>query len=131
MSEPLVFVTTHTIEDGQAQAVEQLAQRFARRVEESETGLVSFHFFIDEKASKIVNTHVHADSASMEAYLPIVQELIAEALPIAPAHRIEVFGTPGPMLRMALDNNAEAGATVVVVERHLAGFERTAVASKS
>jgi hypothetical protein len=124
MSEPFILVTTHSIDDGAREGVERLAEAFAGDVASQETGLLEFHFHISEDGREASNVQVHADAESMDAYLPLVRERIAQALALSTPLGIEVFGTPGPVLRQVLDHNREQGVRVTVMPRRLAGFSR-------
>jgi hypothetical protein len=127
MSEPFIFVTTHAINDGERDQIEDLAKRFRELVEASDTGLVAFHFYLSDDGTEVSNVQVHADAASMEAYLPLVQAQITEALELSRTTRIDVFGTPGPILREVLRQNEAMGVAVRVLPIHLDGFTRSAI----
>ncbi|HET6690961.1 MAG TPA: hypothetical protein VFG74_08860 [Miltoncostaeaceae bacterium] len=124
MSEPLVFVTTHAVGDGAREQIERLAEAFADDVASQDTGLLEFHFHMDQDGREASNVQVHADAASMDAYLPLVRERIVRALALSRTLSIEVFGTPGPVLREVLDHNRQQGVRVTVMPRRLAGFSR-------
>jgi hypothetical protein len=94
MSEPFVFITTHTINDGMLDQIEELGTRFTELVEASDTGLLAFHFYVSDDGSEIASVQVHSDAASMDAYLPIVGEMIASALELSRTDRIDVCGEP-------------------------------------
>jgi hypothetical protein len=129
MSEPFVFITTHTINDGMLDQIEELGTRFTELVEASDTGLLAFHFYVSDDGSEVASVQVHSDAASMDAYLPIVGEMIASALELSRTDRIDVYGTPGPVLREVLRHNEEQGARVRVMPRHLDGFTHVATAA--
>jgi hypothetical protein len=58
----------------------------------------------------------------------VVREKISEALALSETSSIEVFGTPGPVLREVLRQNQEQGVHVRVEPNHLDGFTRSTVA---
>jgi hypothetical protein len=126
MPQPFILITTSTIKDGELDNVKALSTRFADLVEEHDTGLLSFHFYIDDDGTRVSNVQIHRDPDSMETYLPVAQPLIAEALELTQTEAIDVFGTPGPMLQQVLRMNAEQGAIVRVTPSHLAGFTTAA-----
>jgi hypothetical protein len=128
MSEPLVFVTTHTVNDGRLEAVRELSRRFADHVESSDTGLLAFYFVLTEDGREVSNVQVYADAAAMDEYLPVAQELIGEALTLTETRSVEVFGRPGPLAGQALRHVAEHGAEVTVRPEHLSGFTRALAA---
>lgn len=122
MAHPFILITTSTIKGGAVDSVKALSTRFADLVEEHDTGVVSFHFYIDDGETQVSNVQIHRDVESMEAYLPVAQPLIAEALELTQTEAIDVFGAPGPRLQQVLRMNAEQGAIVRVTPSHLAGF---------
>jgi hypothetical protein len=122
MPQPFILITTSTIKDGELDNVTALSTRFADLIEEHDTGLMSFHFYIDDGGTRVSNVQVHRDAESMEAYLPVAQPLIAEALELTQTEAIDVFGAPGPMFQQVLRMNAEQGAIVRVSPSHVAGF---------
>jgi hypothetical protein len=126
MHQPFIFVTRHTVNDGALDAIRQLGERFAAEVEASDTGLVAFHFYVSEDGTEVANVQVHADSESMDRYLPVVRHLIGQALELSRTSRIEVYGTPGPVLQEVLRQNEAEGATIEVMTEHLDGFSRLA-----
>jgi hypothetical protein len=122
MSEPLVFVTKHRVNDGALDGIKQLSERFAGTIEASDTGLVAFHFFVNDDGTEVSNVQVHRDAAAMDAYLPVAQDLIGEALELSRTTRIDVFGSPGPLLQQVLRHNEDMGVPVRVTRAHLDGF---------
>lgn len=128
MADPFIFVTTHTINDGELQSIEDLGKDFADLVEGADTGLVAFHFHVNEDGTEVSNVQVHVDAASMDAYLPVAQAKIAEALELSRTTSIDVFGTPGPILAEVLRQNEALGVPVRVKPHHLCGFTRAAAA---
>ncbi len=128
MSDPFIFVTTHTVNHGQLASIKDLSRTFTELVQASDTGLVAFHFYMSDDGTQVANVQVHADAASMDAYLPVVREKISEALALSETSSIEVFGTPGPVLREVLRQNREQGVHVRVKPNHLDGFTRSTVA---
>jgi len=126
MPQPLIFVTSHAIDDGAADTIRELGHRFAEKVASHDTGLRAFHFHLDEEAGEVTNVQVHRDAASMDAYLPLAEPEIREALAVTRTVSVDVFGTPGPLLREVLRHNEQMGARVRVRPDHLAGFTREA-----
>lgn len=124
MSEPLIFVSRHAVNDGELERVRTLSEEFRELVEEADTGLVAYHFHVSDDGREVSNVQVHADAASMDAYLPLVEGKIEEALNVLETRRIEVFGTPGPVVADVLERNAEQGVEVMVTPGHLTGFSR-------
>jgi hypothetical protein len=127
MSEPFIFATTLSINEGQLESLKELSKRFTEVAEESDT-VIAYHFHVSEDESEISNVQVHTDAASMDAYLPLVGEKIGQALELSKTISIDVYGKPGPALQDALRHNAEQGARVRVKPTHIGGFTRSAAA---
>ena len=125
MSDPLVLVTINTINPGQLDRVKELSARFSERIEESHTGLLAFNFYLNDAETEVSNVQVHRDAASLEAYLPLAQQMIAEALELTRTKSIQVYGTPGPITQQVLRMNAEQGADVNVTANRIRGFTRS------
>lgn len=128
MSGPFILITTNTINEGQLEGVKRLSTRFAERVRAADTGLLAFSFYLNDEGTEVSNVQVHRDAASMDAYLPIAQELIQEALSITTTESIDVYGTPGPVVQQVLRMNAEQGARVHVTSDRISGFTAPASA---
>jgi hypothetical protein len=125
MSEPFIFVTTNTINEGQLERVNELSTEFTELVEAGDTGLLGFHFYLNEDGTELSNVQVR-DAASMDAYLPTVQQLIQQALELTTTTSIDVYGTPGPVAQQVLRMNAEQGVRVRVKRDRINGFVRPA-----
>ncbi|MGZ4253468.1 MAG: hypothetical protein ACXVR2_09475 [Solirubrobacteraceae bacterium] len=128
MSEPFIFVTTNTINDGQLESVTELSRRFAALAEAHDTGLLAYHFYLNEEGTEVRNVQVHRNAAAMDAYVPLVQELIQQALERTTTTSIDVYGDPGPVVQRLLRMNAEQGVRVHVSPTRLSGFTRSAPA---
>jgi hypothetical protein len=125
MSDPFIFVTTHTINKGELERIKELSKSFTALVDASDTGLVAFHFYINEDDTEVSNVQVHTDAAAMDAYLPVVRDKISEALELSETTSIEVYGTPGPVVREVLRQNQAQGVRVRIKPNHLDGFTRS------
>ena len=125
VSDPFILVTTNKINPGQLDRVKALSARFAERVQESDTGLLAFNFYLNDEETEVSNVQVHKDAASMEAYLPLAQQMISEALELTQTESIQAYGTPGPITQQVLRMNEEQGAHVHVIANRIRGFTRS------
>jgi quinol monooxygenase YgiN len=119
--EPLIFVTTATFDPDDREAVEQLSARLVDVAESHGSGLVAYHFHVSDDGESVTNVQVHADAASMDAYLVAAQDQIGQAIELTSIATIDVYGRPGPLLQQALEHNAAQGVEVRVVPTHLVG----------
>ena len=123
---PFVLITTHHASDGRTSEVAGLLARYERRLQEHEPGLLTFSAHVDDDGRRVALLHVFADAGAAERHIRLVANLLDEARSLVQNLRIEVYGTPGPNLREAVDRNAAAGVTTVVQSRPVAGFTRVA-----
>ena len=127
MAEPLIFVTTATINNGEFETVTALSVALIA-LAEARAGLVAYQFHVSEDRNSLSNVQIHADAESMDAYLQAAHEQIANAVELTTISSIEVFGTPGPVLQQALQHNAEQGVPVRVLPIYLNGITRSPAA---
>jgi hypothetical protein len=102
MSEPFIFVTTNAINKEELDRVNEFSTHF----------------------TELSNVQVHRDAASMDGYLPMVQQLIQQAPELTKTTSIEVYGTPGPVAQQVLRTNAEQEVRVRVKPDRISGFVR-------
>jgi hypothetical protein len=124
MSEPLIFVTTATLEEDASEAFEEGSTALVALAEASDNSLVAYHFHLSEDGSTVANVQVHADAESMDAYLLLAQKQIAQTVELTTITSIDVFGRPGPVLQQALQHNTERGVPVRIMPVHLGGITR-------
>jgi hypothetical protein len=126
VSEPLIFVTTATLDEAAFETIKELSAALVALAEASGNGVVAYHFHVSEEVSSVSNVQVHADAESMDAYLLVAQDQIAKAVELTKITSIDVFGRPGPVLQQALQHNAEQGVPVRIMPTHLGGITHVA-----
>ncbi|HZA74958.1 MAG TPA: hypothetical protein VE623_01020 [Acidimicrobiales bacterium] len=62
MPDPFIFVTTHTINEGEFDSIKELSRTFTDLVEAADSGLIAFHFYISDDGTEVSNIQVHADA---------------------------------------------------------------------
>lgn len=122
MTDPFILLTTNTINPGEVDRVKELSRRFMERIQAADTGLLAFHFYLNDEGTEVSNVQVHRNAGSMDAYLPVAQELIQDALSLTRTVSIDVYGTPGPVVQQVLRMNADQGARVRVTSDRISGF---------
>ena len=126
MSEPFVFITSHTLNDGELEAYMQQNSEFVAFLAANEPRLLDFRVYMNDEQTEVTFLFVFPDAEAADAHLQLAQDYIARGLQITKTARLEVFGTPGPLLQQALDGNAAQGVAVDVKPNHLGGFSRSA-----
>lgn len=125
MSGRFTLVTTHTINDGKLAGYMRQHGEFITFLETNEPRLRDFRAYLNEEQTEVTFLFVFPDAESADAYFQAAREHIGRGLEITQTARLEVYGgTPGPLLRQALDANAEMGVPVSVKPTHIGGFSR-------
>jgi hypothetical protein len=123
-SQPLVFVTTHSINDGLQDEYRRQQDVFTRFVEENEPDLLHFDVYTNDAEDEVTFLFVFADAAAGDFHMQVSRDRIAEGLEITRTARLEVYGTPGPALQQVLDMNRDMGVPVSIKQHLVAGFDR-------
>jgi hypothetical protein len=124
MPEPLVFITTHSINDGCLAEYERQQDAFTAFVAEHEPDLLHFDVYMGDAQDEVALLFVFSDAAAADFHMQVSSDRIAEGLEITRTARLEVFGVPGPVLQKVLDANREMGVPVSIKQTLVAGFDR-------
>jgi quinol monooxygenase YgiN len=126
MTQPFIFVATHTIKDGKLEEYKKLLQELVEVVETNEPRLIAFNIYLDEEGSKVSGVQVHPDAASMEFHMKVAGEHIRGSYDyLEKTESIEVFGEPSDTLLGMLRQAAPPGTPLRIMPLHEAGFTRT------
>lgn len=126
MSAPFTFITTHAINDGKLDQWREQTSENLEFIEANEPRLRDFQVSISEDQSEVTFVYAFADADAADVHLQTMQAQIGRGLEITTTARLEVHGTPGPMLEQVLNANAARGVAVSVKPTHLGGFSRSA-----
>lgn len=125
MSAPFIFVTTHSIAEENLDDFEALTEDYMRNVEANEPSVQAQHAFLSADRTEVSFVHIHPDADSADRHMRVAGEQIGAGLALTEANlRVEVYGTPGPVLGGALEANAAKGTVVSIKPDSLAGFAR-------
>ncbi len=125
MNTPLVLVTSHRIDPDRVDEVRGLAADYAGFVEAEEADMLAHFSYVTEGGDALTLVHVLADAAAADRHLQAAAEHIGRGVATTEGTtRIDVLGTPGPVLSQALERNRSNGAQVTVAETGLVGFAR-------
>lgn len=84
------------------------------------------HFYLNDEGTEVSTVQVHRNAESMEAYLPLAQGLLQQALEVTTTTAVDAFGSPGPIAQQVLRANADKGAIVRISANRAAGFTSAA-----
>ena len=59
MSEPFIFIGTHSIKEGKLQTLKQYEQELVALAEANEPRLIAFHIFVNEDGTQATTIQVH------------------------------------------------------------------------
>lgn len=126
MASPFILITTHDVQDGQLEALDQLSRAFVESIDTSEPDALQYQVYLSDDRTQLTHVLIERDAAAMERHFQLSGELIARSLALAPTTDIVALGEPGPILSDVLAQNAEAGVRVRVQPRQMNGLVRLA-----
>jgi quinol monooxygenase YgiN len=124
MSEPIVFISTHRIRPGMADAFAEYFREGFPAIEAAKPGTVLFQGYLDEAGEEVCVVHAFPDADAMDRHMEGAGERAQAAYEYLEPRRFDIYGTPSPALLEALRRGAGAGADVVVHPSPLGGFIR-------
>jgi hypothetical protein len=127
MSEPFIFIGTHTLKVGKAQEFEKSFRELVEVVEANEPQMIAFNGYANEEGTEVAVVQVHPNSASMELHMQVVREHIAHAYEelLDTTTSIQVFGTLSGAAREMMQHLAGSGVPLSVKPLPLGGFTRS------
>jgi quinol monooxygenase YgiN len=126
MSEPFIFIGTHTIREGRLEDFKQQWRELLEVVEAKEPRLIAFNAHIDEDGSEVTCVQVHPDAESMLFHMQVARDHISEAYQsvLEKTERIDVYGKPSDAVLETIKQLAGSGVPLSVKAHHLGGFTR-------
>jgi hypothetical protein len=120
MPGPLIFIGTHTIQDGKIEIAKRASRELVEFLEANHPREIHFQISIDDDAHEMRVIQIHPDDESLLFHVQVAGERIAAAYEFLDATiSIEIYGTPSEELsqlahKMAMGaplriNTAEAG----------------------
>lgn len=127
MSEPIVYIDTSEIQEGQLEELKRAMSELIKFVETSEPRLIAYNVYLNEDGTRMTVVHVHPDSASLKFHMKVAGSFFAKFVRFVKLLSIDVYGKPSNELLEQLRQKAQmlGNGTVLVHERH-AGFARFA-----
>ncbi|HSK90660.1 MAG TPA: hypothetical protein VK875_05045 [Euzebyales bacterium] len=125
MAEPLIFVNTYQVKEGQLEAYRQATRGWFAWNESEHPRLVHHQVYAGEDGSEVTNIQLHPDSDSMALQMQLVadvhgrwQEFIDWS-----TMRIQLYGAPSDDLLTQLQQIAGSGVPVTI-RSPVGGFTR-------
>lgn len=126
MSEPILYIDSSAIRQGELDRVKAAIRELVEFVEANEPQLISYNFYFNEEGTRMTVVAVHPDSASMEFHMKIGGPAFRKFTDWIDLETIEVYGQPSEAVLKQLWQKAQMlGSGTVVVHSRYAGFART------
>ena len=131
MSEPVVYVSTWRIKQGQFEDYRRFYAELVKVVDENEPAVAAFLAYANEDLTQITNIHVFPDSETLDRHMDVVGEkmgLLSNDVTAVTRHMepigVAVFGTPGGKAADMDNGLANSGVPFTAKKRYLGGFTR-------
>jgi quinol monooxygenase YgiN len=127
MSEPFIFIGTHTISEGKLEDFKKQWRELLDVVEVKEPRLIAFNAYVNEDGTELTVVQVHPDADSMLFHMQVARDHISEAYQsvLEKTKRIDVYGKPSDTALEMIRQLAGSEVPLSVKANHLGGFTRS------
>jgi quinol monooxygenase YgiN len=127
MSEPFIFIGTHTLGEGKLEDFKKSCEALVEVVEANEPRLIAFNVYVNEDGTEATIVQVHPDPDSMLFHMQVAREHISKAYQsvLEKTKRIDVYGKPSDAALETIRQLAGSGVPLSVKAHHLGGFTRS------
>ena len=127
MSEPFIFIGTHTIKEGKLEDFKKSCGELVEVVEANEPRLIAFNLYVNQDGTEVTVVQVHPDADSMLFHMQVAREHISEAYQstLEKTERIDVYGKPSDTVLEMISQLAGSEVPLSVKAHHLGGFTRS------
>ena len=126
MSEPFIFIGTHTIRDGKLQDFRKSCGELLEVVEAHEPRLIAFNFYANQDETEMSVVQVHPDADSMLFHMQVAREHITHATEeLLVTRNMQIYGRPNDAVLAMIKELSQAGVPLIVKPNHLGGFTRS------
>jgi quinol monooxygenase YgiN len=127
MSEPFIFIGTHTLKEGKLEDFKKSCGGLVEVVEANEPRLIAFNLYANQDGTEVTVVQVHPDADSMLFHMQVAREHISEAYQstLEKTERIDVYGKPSDTVLEMISQLAGSGVPLSVKAHHLGGFTRS------
>jgi quinol monooxygenase YgiN len=126
MSEPFIFIGTHTIREGKLEDFKKSCGELLEVVEANEPRLIAFNFYANEDETEVSVVQVHPDADSMLFHMQVAREHIEQATEeLLDTRDIQIYGTPNEAVLGMIRELSQSGVPLNVKAHHLGGFTRS------
>ena len=126
MSEPFIFIGTHTIREGKLDDFKKSCGALLEVVEANEPRLIAFNFYANQDETEVSVVQVHPDADSMLFHMQVAREHIEQATEeLLVTRNMQLYGRPNDAVLGMIRELSQAGVPLIVKPNHLGGFTRS------
>jgi hypothetical protein len=127
MSEPFIFIGTHTLKEGKLEDFKKSCGGLVEVVEANEPRLIAFNLYANQDGTEVTVVQVHPDADSMLLHMQVAREHISESYQstLEKTERIDVYGKPSDTVLEMISQLAGSEVPLSVKAHHLGGFTRS------
>jgi quinol monooxygenase YgiN len=133
MSEPFIFIGTHTIREGKFEDFKKACGELLEVVEANEPRLIAFNLYANQDETEVGIVQVHPDADSMLFHMQVAREHISEAYQstLEKTERIDVYGKPSDTVLEMISQLAGSEVPLSIKAHHLGGFTRSSAGPRA
>ena len=125
MSKPIVFISTHRINEGKLDGFTELSREMTPLIEAGKPQTVLFQAYLNEESNEVTIIHVFPDADAMDLHVQGADDRSAKAMEFLEPLRFEIYGTPSDQVLSGMRQQAMRPGIDLVVKPHpLFGFIR-------
>ena len=126
MSEPFIFIGTHTIREGKLEDFKKSCGELVELAEANEPRLIAFNLYANEDETEVTVVLVHPDADSMLLHMQVAHEHIEKATEeLLDTRDFQIYGPPNDAVLGMIRELSQAGVPLIVKPNHLGGFTRS------
>lgn len=126
MSEPFIFIGTHTIREGKFEDFKKACGELLEVVEANEPRLIAFNLYANQDETEVGIVQVHPDADSMLFHMQVAREHITQATEeLLDSRGFQIYGTPNDAVLGMIRELSQSGVPLSVKPTHLGGFTRS------
>jgi quinol monooxygenase YgiN len=118
VGDEVVYVDRFRVSEGRTEDFMRYASDMAQFVEDSEPGVTSFNYYLDDDGTSGTAVFVFSDAQALDRHLDLASSKFQEGYQLLSAADVELLGRPS---ERAIET---ARAFSASVKKHVAGFSR-------
>ncbi len=126
MSEPIVFISRSTVNEGGLEGFTELFGEAARTLEAEKPGTVMYLAYVGDDGRELTIVHAFPDADAMDLHLQGVAQRAQRAFEFIETKGYEIYGAPSETTLETMRTFASSGGVPLSVQsEHVGGYLRT------